>query len=103
MNLDATSMHQSAEWGMRSLQSSFPQIKDRFVYEEKGEKRIMLKIMILLYNLQARMVGISQIKNAYMPLLGVDANEEMFFFKCLLYIISLVICITYQYLISFNY
>ena len=27
MNLDDTSMHQSAEWGMRSLQSLFPWFK----------------------------------------------------------------------------
>ena len=46
MNLDATSMHQSVEWGMSSQQKSFPWIKDIFVYEEKGERKIMLKIII---------------------------------------------------------
>ena len=32
----AKSMRQSAEWGMRSFQSSFPRVKDRFIYEETG-------------------------------------------------------------------
>ena len=36
VQLEATSMHQAAEWGMRALQSSFPRLKDRFFCEEKG-------------------------------------------------------------------
>ena len=31
-NEQATAMRQSAEWGMRALQASFPRIKDRFMY-----------------------------------------------------------------------
>ena len=34
----ATSMRQAAEWGMRAIQSSFPRLKDTFVYEETGER-----------------------------------------------------------------
>ena len=49
INQDVTSMYQSAEWGTRSLQSSIPQIKNRFVYEEAGKRSIMLKMIILLY------------------------------------------------------
>jgi hypothetical protein len=37
----ATSMRQSAEWGMRAFQSSFPRIKDTLPYEEQGERRII--------------------------------------------------------------
>ena len=36
--MQAKSMRQSAEWGMRSLQASFPRLKDRFIYEEFGER-----------------------------------------------------------------
>lgn len=32
----ARSLRQSAEWGMRMLQGSFPRMKDRFGYEERG-------------------------------------------------------------------
>jgi hypothetical protein len=66
-------MRQSAEWGMRAIQSSFPRLKDRFIYEELGERKIILKMMILLYNVRARLVGIIQIKK-YMPALNVNAN-----------------------------
>jgi DDE superfamily endonuclease len=73
--IEAKSMRQSAEWGMRSFQSSFPRLKDRFIYEEFGERRIIMKMCLLLYNLRARRVGINQIRNTYMPALNVNANE----------------------------
>jgi len=63
---EATSARQTVKWGMRMIQTSFPQLKDRFVYEERGEGRIYLKMMILLYNMHARMVGINQSRNNYM-------------------------------------
>jgi hypothetical protein len=71
---DAISMRQASEWGMRTLQSSFPRLKDRFIYEENGERRIMLQMIVLLFNLRARLVGINQIRNTYMPYLMEDAN-----------------------------
>ena len=48
---DATSMRQSAEWGMRAFQSSMPHIKDRMKFEECGERKVTLTVMILLYKL----------------------------------------------------
>ena len=75
VNCEATSMHQFAEWGMRSVQASFPRLKDRFIYEEYGERRLIMKMMLLLYNLWSRKVGINQIKNTYMSALRLDANE----------------------------
>jgi DDE superfamily endonuclease len=75
VNQQATSMRQSAEWGMRALKASFPRIKDRFIYEEYGERAIILKMLLLLYNLRARKVGINQIKNVYMANLTRNANE----------------------------
>jgi DDE superfamily endonuclease len=73
---EATSMRQSAEWGMRALQASFPRLKERFIYEEHGERRIILKLMLLLYNLRARKVGINQIKNVYLSSLEIDADQQ---------------------------
>ncbi len=69
----ATSMRQSSEWGMRMIQASFPRMCDKFPFETKGERRIAIKMMVLLYNLRARLVGINQIKNVFMPLLEVNA------------------------------
>jgi hypothetical protein len=76
-NIQATLMRQAAEWGMRSIQSSFPRLKDRFIYEEGGEQRIVLKMIVLLYNLCARLVGIYQIRNVYLACLNIDANQEI--------------------------
>ena len=75
LNKEATSMRQSAEWGMRALQGSFPRLTNRFRFEEKGERGIMLKMMVLAYNLRARMVGINQIRNVYMPTLKKRARR----------------------------
>jgi hypothetical protein len=73
----ATLMRQAAEWGMRTIQSSFPRLKDTFVYDDTGEHPILMNMVRLLYNLRARTVGISQIKNVFMIHLNVDANKEM--------------------------
>jgi hypothetical protein len=76
---EATSAWQTAEWGMLALQASFSRLKDQFVNEERGERRIVLKMMVLLYNMWAWMVGINQIRNTYMPHLMRDANEDVSF------------------------
>ena len=77
MNLatEATAMRQSAEWGMRAFQSSFPRIKDRIGFESIGQRKLMMKVMVLLFNLRAQRVGINQILNVYMPSLNVNVNE----------------------------
>ena len=56
----AMSMRQAAKWGMRANQSSFPRLKDTFVYEDTGECRILMKMVCLLYNLCTRTVGINK-------------------------------------------
>ena len=47
---EATSCRQAVEWGMRGLQGSFPRLKDCIIYEENGERAIILKFITLLYN-----------------------------------------------------
>ena len=56
------------------MQSSFPHLKDRIIYEDIGERKVIMKMIIVLYNLQAQCVGINQILNMYMPELERDAN-----------------------------
>ncbi len=70
-------MRQAVERGMRAIQSSFPRLKDTFIYEDTGECRILMTMVCLLYNLCARTVGINQIKNVFMKHLNEDANNEM--------------------------
>ena len=69
-----TSMRQAAEWGMHGLRSSFPRLNDKIRFEESGERKIDMKLMVLLFNLRSRLVGINQIRNVYMSYLDRDAN-----------------------------
>jgi hypothetical protein len=70
INTDATSMRQSAEWGMRLVQSSFPRLKDRMKFEEFGERRINMKLMY-----RSNKIGINQIRSVYLGCLDRDANN----------------------------
>ncbi len=70
-------MKQAAEWGMRAIQSSFPCLKDTFVYKDTGKHCILMKMVCLLYNLRASTVRINQIKNVFMKHLNEDANNKM--------------------------
>jgi DDE superfamily endonuclease len=65
--LEATSLRQASEWGMRAIQSAFPRLKDSIRYEEKGERRRILRLVPLLYNLRLELVGLNQIRNTYVP------------------------------------
>jgi len=70
----ATSLPQAAEWGMRSIQSAFPRMKDAILYEEKGERGVILQLLPLLYNTRLEKVGLNQILNTYAPHLSKDAG-----------------------------
>jgi hypothetical protein len=78
VNRAATSVRQMAEWGMRGLQGSFPRLKDRLLYEERGERKIILRMIVLLYNFRAATVGQNQIRSSFMPYLDRDTNHFAF-------------------------
>jgi hypothetical protein len=61
---------------MHVFQSSMPCLQDRMKFEECGECKVTLTVMILLYNLRARVVGINQLNSFYMGPLNCDANLE---------------------------
>ena len=71
---EATSLRQSSEWGMRGFKGSFPRVRDKFIYEERGEKKMILICFALLFNLRTRLVGLNQILSFFMPHLGIEAN-----------------------------
>lgn len=73
-NRQATSLRQSAESGMRALQGSFTRFKDRFYYEQLGERKIILNAAALLFNYRTRLVGLNQLQSTFMPHLSVEAN-----------------------------
>ena len=62
---DATSVRQLSEWVMRMVQGQFPRIKDPSKYKERGERKVILRLFIHLYNFQASQVGINQIMNYF--------------------------------------
>jgi hypothetical protein len=73
---DATSMWQSVKREMMTFQLSIPCLKDCMKFETRGERRVTLTMMILLYNLRARAVGINQLTSFYTAPLNRDANIE---------------------------
>jgi hypothetical protein len=72
---DATSLRQMAEWGMNGFQWSFPRLQDRICWEDMGERKVMLTLIVLLYNFRSRAVGINQLLNTYMPNLSNEATS----------------------------
>ncbi len=50
-------------------------MKDQIAFEYKGQCKMMVKLMLLLFNLRARRIGINQILNVYMTSLIQDVNE----------------------------
>ncbi len=54
----ATSMRQLSEWGMRMIQAQFPRLKDPLSLEEQGERKVILQLMMKLYNFQVSRVEI---------------------------------------------
>ena len=66
LNNQATSVRQLSEHGMRMLKCQFPRMYDNIIYEEFGERKIILNLLVLLYNFQASTVGINSIMNTYM-------------------------------------
>ena len=75
VNRDATSVRQLLEWGMRGLQGSFPRLRERILWEERGERKLLLQLAIYLYNYRAEMVGFNQIATVYKQALELDANK----------------------------
>eukprot|EP00536_Pseudo-nitzschia_multiseries_P003564 jgi/Psemu1/8106/gm1.8106_g len=66
VNRTATNVGQMSEWGMRQIQGGFPRLKDNMLLEETRYRRIILKLVVLLYSFQTAKVGINTILNTYM-------------------------------------
>ena len=65
LNRGATSIRQLSEWGMRMIGGSFPRLKDPLVFEEEGDRLVILRLMANLYNFQTSQMGINQIMNSF--------------------------------------
>ena len=74
---EATSVRQLSEWGMRTLQGGFPRVKDRFYYEERGERQVVVEMIVRLLNIRAGLVGVNQIKSTFMPCLDMPTHVAL--------------------------
>ncbi|PXF45044.1 hypothetical protein BWQ96_05185 [Gracilariopsis chorda] len=70
----ANSVRQASELGMRAFQGMFPRMEDRFMYEENGERRIMLLCTAYLFNIRTHKVSISQILSTHLLHINEDVN-----------------------------
>ena len=50
---------------MRMIQGCFPRLKDAMVYEENGDRQVILRLMVNLYNFTCTHVGMNTIQNSY--------------------------------------
>ena len=66
LNQQATSLRQLSEHGMRMIQAQFPRLNDRMLLEDKGERKVIMQLMVYLHNFQASRVGINEILNSFM-------------------------------------
>lgn len=66
-----------SEWGLNGFQSSFPCVKDQVRYKERGERKIQLICLVLLYNFRASTIGFNQIQTVFMP----ELQDTSFFNK----------------------
>jgi len=77
---EAVKLRQSAEWGMRAFQSSFPRLRDKIKFEDRGERLENLRLFVYLYNFRTNVVGCNQIRSTFTPWLEaeVDGDRTMF-------------------------
>lgn len=61
------SYRQTAEWGMRQLQGSFGRLRLPLNINEREKCARRLETVFRLNNVQVRRVGISEIRNVYLP------------------------------------
>ena len=51
---------------MRMIQGQFPRLKDNLQLDEFHERKVIMNLMVLLYNYQTSKIGINTILNSYM-------------------------------------
>jgi len=64
----ATHLRQSAEWGMRAIQGSFPRLKDRFIFSgDPRDRQLFMHLIPLLLNFRTNFVGLNQLQSTFYP------------------------------------
>ena len=58
------------KWGIRGLEGSFRRLKDTLLFEEEGDRKIIQRRMVHMYNFQTTQVGFNYIINTFMDKTG---------------------------------
>ena len=66
LNNALTAARQCSEHGMRMINGQFPRLKDRMPLGDFQDRKVIMNLMVLLYNYQTHKVGINHILNNYM-------------------------------------
>lgn len=74
INRQETSIRKLSEWVMCMVQGALCYLKVEILYEEEGDRLIILKLMMNIYNFQCTKLGIKQILNSYMMKKKVISN-----------------------------
>eukprot|EP00536_Pseudo-nitzschia_multiseries_P013007 jgi/Psemu1/33833/gm1.33833_g len=65
-NQEATAVCRLSEWGMQMIQGQFLHLKAKLILEKFGDQKIIMNLVILLYNYQTSILGHNQILNVFM-------------------------------------
>lgn len=60
---------------MRAFKGSHPRLKDRFMFEVRRKRRLMLLSTILFYTFRTSLIGVNQDLTTYIPEMSMKANE----------------------------
>ncbi|KAI0370996.1 hypothetical protein BV20DRAFT_943271 [Pilatotrama ljubarskyi] len=68
MSRQLLSCRQSAEWGMREIQGSFGRLRIPLPIDKAPQRLKILTVIVRMHQVRVRRVGISEIRNVYVPI-----------------------------------
>lgn len=102
VNRATTLARQLSKRGTKIIQGKFPRIKFPLMFEEGGGMRIVLQLMVDLYNFQTRLVGISQIQTPLWKKISITAMKIMFLLMQITFFSNKKSQIMYNHIIIMN-
>jgi hypothetical protein len=78
----ATFLRQSAEWGMRALQGSFPRLKDTILFlEDMTDRQLFLHLIPMVFNFRTQFVALNQIRFTFYPIFDINGDHTLNIFS----------------------
>ncbi|KAI0369732.1 hypothetical protein BV20DRAFT_1113454 [Pilatotrama ljubarskyi] len=87
MNRQLLACRQAAEWGMRDFQGAFGRLRVPLPIKDSDLRLSLLRLVVRIHQLRVRRVGISHIRNYYVPIWrdGDDLTELWFHWEEMLF------------------